>query len=70
MKEHVKGCVNSHYFLPSFILFPTCPRATLDQFLLILIVRLISFHISLESIPHIHFWISLLLNWMWGHLLD
>lgn len=47
----MKGCVSSHYFLPSFILFPTCPSATLDQFLLILIVRLISFHISLESIP-------------------
>lgn len=35
MKEHLKGCVNSHYFLASFILFPTCPRATIDPFLLV-----------------------------------
>lgn len=68
MKEHLKGCVNSHYFLPSCILFPTWPCATIDQFLLVLLVRCFFPH-SLESIPHILFWISLLLNWLCGHLL-
>lgn len=68
MKEHLKGCVNSHYFLPSFILFLTCPCATIDQFLLVLVVWCFFPH-SLESIPHILFWISLLLNWLCGHLL-